>query len=325
VVDSLASSVFETETYTRSSGTALSTLFPASNISDVDDNSSVRGYAVTSAANGSTGGWEYSTNGGTVWRSLSDASLTNAFYLSGADLVRYTGLRGSNTKLDLVIVDNTGPALHAQNAAATTINVTTRGGTTAFSADVVTLAANAAPVLLDLDGDGRISYSVIDGDINVDGLADTANWVAGKDGILFHDKFGDGQLRSMDQYAFAQYGGDTDLEGLAIGFDSNKDGVFDARDAAFDAFQVWQDLNQDGKVDGGELNSLLSLGITSIALNSDNAERSPVEGVTEHGHTQATLANGGSMLVVDASLDYQHGADLQAQAEADRLKAASVI
>jgi hypothetical protein len=47
--------------------------------------------------------------------------------------------------------------------------------------------------------------------------------------------------------------------------------------------------------------------------------------VTEHGHTQATLANGGSMLVVDASLDYQHGADLQAQAEADRLKAASVI
>jgi hypothetical protein len=31
------------------------------------------------------------------------------------------------------------------------------------------------------------------------------------------------------------------------------------------------------------------------------------------------------MLVVDASLDYQHGADLQAQAEADRLKAASIV
>jgi hypothetical protein len=256
---------------------------------------------------------------------MATASVTNAFYLAGTDRVRYTGLRSSNTKLDLVLVDETGPALHGAGLQATTINVTTRGTTTAFSADVVTLSANAAPVLLDLDGDGRISYSVIDGDINVDGLADKANWVAGNDGILFHDKFGDGQLHSMDQYAFAQYGGDTDLEGLAIGFDSNKDGVFDARDTAFDAFQVWQDLNQDGKVDGGELNSLLSLGITSIALNSDNAERSPVEGVTEHGHTQATLANGGSMLVVDASLDYQHGADLQAQAEADRLKAASIV
>ena len=323
VVDSLASSVFETDTYNRSSGTTLSTLFPSSNVTDIDDNSSLRGYAVTSAANGSTGGWEYSTDNGTNWFSMATASVTNAFYLAGTDRVRYTGLRSSNTKLDLVLVDDTGPALHGAGLQATTINVTTRGGTTAFSADVVTLAANAAPVLLDLDGDGRISYSVIDGDINVDGLADTANWVAGNDGILFHDKFGDGQLRSMDQYAFAQYGGDTDLEGLAIGFDSNKDGVFDARDAAFDAFQVWQDLNQDGKVDGGELNSLLSLGITSIALNSDGAERSPVEGVTEHGHTQATLANGGSMLVVDASLDYQHGADLQAQA--DQLKAASVI
>jgi hypothetical protein len=321
----LAVNQYEPATYINSNGVTLATLFASSNVTDADDGSSLRGYAITSAANGSTGGWEYSPNDGASWFSLSGASLTNALYLAGTDRVRYTGLRGSNTQLDVVLVDDTGPALHVVGAQATTINVTTRGGTTAFSADVVTLAANAAPVLLDLDGDGRISYSVIDGDINVDGLADTANWVAANDGILFHDKFGDGQLHSMDQYAFAQYGGDTDLEGLAIGFDSNKDSVFDARDAAFDAFQVWQDLNQDGKVDGGELNSLLSLGITSIALNSDNAERSPVEGVTEHGHTQATLANGGSMLVVDASLDYQHGADLQAQAEADRLKAASIV
>jgi hypothetical protein len=184
----------------------------------------------------------------------------------------------------------------------------------------------AASVLLDLDGDGRIRYSTIDGDINVDGLADKAHCVAGNDGILFHDKFADGQLHQMDQYAFAQHGGNTDLEGLAIAFDGNKDGVFNAQDAAFEAFKVWQDLNQDGRVDGGELHSLLSLGITSIALKSDGVERSPVAGVTEHGHSQATLANGGSLLVVDASLDYQHGADLQAQAaEAERLKAAAVI
>jgi hypothetical protein len=178
-------------------------------------------------------------------------------------------------------------------------------------------------VLLDVDGDGRISYSTITGDINVDGLDDQATWVAGNDGILFHDKMGDGQLHHMDQYAFAQYGGNTDLEGLAIAFDGNKDGVFDAQDATFDAFKVWQDLNQDGAVDGGELHSLLSLGIHAIALKSDGVERSPVAGVTEHGHSQATLANGGVMLVVDASLDYQHGVDLQADAE--RLKAASLM
>jgi hypothetical protein len=130
----------------------------------------------------------------------------------------------------------------------------------------------------------------------------------------------------MDQFAFAQYGGNTDLEGLAIAFDGNQDGVFDAQDAAFGGFKVWQDLNQDGAVDGGELHSLLSLGITAIALKSDGVQRSPVAGVTEHGHSQATLANGGALLVVDASLDYQHGADLAAQAaEAERVRAASVI
>ena len=102
--------------------------------------------------------------------------------------------------------------------------------------------------------------------------------------------------------------------------------MFDAQDAAFDAFKVWQDLNQDGRVDGGELHSLLSLGITAIAMNNDGVERSPVAGVTEHGHSQATLANGSALLVVDASLDYQHGADLAAQAaEAERLKASLVI
>ncbi len=310
VVDSLPVTAFEQTTYQRSGGVTLDTLFALSNGSDVDAGGFLRGYAITSAEDGPTGVWQYSPDGGANWYGLSAASVNNAFYLASTDRVRFTGLRGDNTQLDLVVVDNTGPALHAANQQATTIDVSTRGGTTPFSQDIVSLSANAAPVLLDLDGDGRISYSTITGDINVDGLADKAHWVAGNDGILFHDKFGDGQLHSMDQYAFAQHGGNTDLEGLAIAFDGNRDGVFDAQDAAFDAFKVWQDLNQDGRVDGGELHSLLSLGITAIALTSDGVERSPVDGVTEHGHSQATLANGGSLLVVDASLDYQHGADL---------------
>jgi len=325
-VDSAAASVIETQTYQSSGGVTLGSLFPVANGADVDTGGAIRGYAITSAADGSTGKWQYQPSGSVAWYDLSGASLTNAFFLGPNDRVRYTGLRGSNTKLDFVMVDNSGPALHAPELQATTLNVSTRGGTTPFSADVVSLAANAAPVLLDLDGDGRISYSTIDGDINVDGLTDRANWVATNDGILFHDKMGDGQLHSMDQFAFAQHGGRTDLEGLAIAFDANNDGVFDAQDAAFDAFKVWQDLNQDGRVDGGELHSLLSLGITAIAMNSDGVERSPVAGVTEHGHSQATLANGSALLVVDASLDYQHGADLAAQAaEAERLKWAQVV
>src|SRR5207245_11429610 len=60
---------------------------------------------------------------------------------------------------------------------------------------------------------------------------------------------------------------------LAAGFDSNHDGVIDARDARFGELMVWQDANQNGRTDPGELTSLTDLGITdrkSTRLNSSH-------------------------------------------------------
>ncbi|WP_230454766.1 hypothetical protein [Francisella tularensis] len=50
--------------------------------------------------------------------------------------------------------------------------------------------------------------------------------------------------------------------------DSNNDGVFDSADEAFDSVQVWQDKDQDGVTDAGELTSLAEAGISSIDLNA---------------------------------------------------------
>jgi len=63
-------------------------------------------------------------------------------------------------------------------------------------------------------------------------------------------------------------GAQTDLEGLTA-FDTNNDGLLDANDADFGKFRVWQDLDQDGESDEGELKTLEEAGITSFELTSE--------------------------------------------------------
>lgn len=48
--------------------------------------------------------------------------------------------------------------------------------------------------------------------------------------------------------------------------DSNKDGAITAADRDFGKLTVWQDKNQDGLTDAGELKSLTELGITRIDI-----------------------------------------------------------
>jgi hypothetical protein len=122
--------------------------------------------------------------------------------------------------------------------------------------------------------------------------------------VLVWDKYHDGQVHDSSQYAFAQYGGDTDLKGLAAGFDTNHDGALNAHDAKFAEFKVWQDLNQDGVSQAGEVRSLTDWGVTSLHLVSDGVQRTPAAGVTEAGRTTATTTTGKAMLVADAAFDF---------------------
>jgi hypothetical protein len=173
------------------------------------------------------------------------------------------------------------------------------------------LAATVTPVVLDLNRDGQIGYSSVTMDVNGDGQLDLTAWAAAQDGVLVWDKFADGLVHDNSQYAFAQYAitystgkPATDLQGLAEAFDSNHDGMFDAQDAKFAEFKVWQDANQNGVSDAGEMRSLVDWGITSINLVSDGVERTPAEGVTEAGQTTATTADGSGVLVADAAFAY---------------------
>ena len=126
------------------------------------------------------------------------------------------------------------------------------------------------------------------------------------------DKYHDGQVHDHSQYAFAQYDTTsaakgqtaTDLSGLADAFDSNHDGVFDAQDAQFADFSVWQDANQNGVSDAGEVKTLAELGLASFSLSSDGLARTPVAGVHEAGHTSATTTDGTQVLVADVGFEF---------------------
>ena len=143
------------------------------------------------------------------------------------------------------------------------------------------------PLVFDLDGDGLIELTSLANsnthfDFWADGYAEATGWAAPDDGMLVWDINGDGQIKgaaelfasdvpltyiTQDNFSgllntengFARLG----LHDLAIN-GGNEDGVIDANDAIWTQLQIWQDINQDGISQAGELFTLDALGIASI-------------------------------------------------------------
>ena len=241
------------------------------------------------------------------------------------------------TQAELVALSNTIPTTGWYNARywSSTLSSANNHTSVGIAGDWVYTSADSTPemlvlqvlpVVIDLNRDGILSYGQVTMDVNGDGHLDTTKWAGAQDGVLVWDKYADGLVRDNSQYAFAQYGGQTsadsksepllakdsaagaashtDLDGLRAGFDSNHDGVFDAQDAKFAEFKVWQDADQDGVSDAGEVRSLVDWGISNINLVSDGVVRAPAKGVVEAGQTLAMAADGTSVLVADAAFAY---------------------
>jgi hypothetical protein len=129
------------------------------------------------------------------------------------------------------------------------------------------------PLVLDLDGDGLeliAANGTVLFDHNADGIKTGTGWSAANDGLLVRDLNGNGLI----DYSRELFGIDTIKSNSTFatqGFDalkdldSNLDGFITSADAAFAELKVWQDLNQDGISQAGELKTLSQWGITSIS------------------------------------------------------------
>jgi hypothetical protein len=147
----------------------------------------------------------------------------------------------------------------------------------------------ARPIILDLGGDGfDVSFTgTARFDMDGDGFRERVGWADAQDALLVLDLnadgsrgAGDGKIDQAKEVVLSLWGdaGMTDMEALAkardangqLMFDTNGDGKLTAADAAWGEFRVWQDADQDGVTDAGELKTLDQMGFTEIGLTYDD-------------------------------------------------------
>ncbi|MCB8828501.1 hypothetical protein LJD47_26160, partial [Escherichia coli] len=94
---------------------------------------------------------------------------------------------------------------------------------------------------------------------------------------------------------------------LRLAFDTNHDGVLDDKDARWNEFRVWQDANQNGISDPGEMKTMSEAGIKLINLipSIEGATQFP-DGSALTGTSSYEMLDGTTRhLVGDATLAYR--------------------
>ena len=133
-----------------------------------------------------------------------------------------------------------------------------------------------SPLILDLNRDGVVGTTALQNGVYFDhdgsGYKEKTGWVSQQDGLLVLDKNNSQNIES-GQELFGNYttleNGQFALNGFdaLAAYDLNQDGVIDVSDDIYTHLQVWQDSNQDGQVDAGELKLLQEQEIQHINLS----------------------------------------------------------
>ena len=130
------------------------------------------------------------------------------------------------------------------------------------------------PLVFDLNGDGVKTTALTDSkaffDIDGDGFAERTEWTSGGDGMLVIDANENGTIDDVSEL----FGDDTAANGIAKlkTYDLNNDNRIDANDSIFSQLKIWQDGNENGVTDSGELKTLTDWNIASIGLTATNGQ-----------------------------------------------------
>lgn len=129
------------------------------------------------------------------------------------------------------------------------------------------------PLIIDLNRNGKVSTTpgMRYFDMDANGIAERVSWAGDGDGFLVLDRNGDGKITSGREL----FGDNTMMSDGRIAvsgfqaladFDSNKDGIIDARDEVFSQLRIWADKDGDGVFGDGEFYTLEEVGIEAISL-----------------------------------------------------------
>jgi len=186
------------------------------------------------------------------------------------------------------------------------------------------------PLTLDLDGDGVELVSLTKSntffDLDEDGLRERVGWVKADDGILVFDENANNSVDNINElFGYVDENGNevtgtaelktydtgsvilvnqTDAFGTVLVDDNGNpltqevviganDGVIDSKDAIFSQLKLWQDLNQDGISQDGELRFLGDYNISSIDVTTTTTTNKNVEGnvIISTGTYQTSVTN----------------------------------
>ena len=167
------------------------------------------------------------------------------------------------------------------------------------------------PVVLDLNGDGKIGGAMaVSFDVDGDGIRDRVGWISPDDAFLVLDRNGNNVVDGGAEISFLgdKPGALSDLDGLSV-YDDNGDGRLDGADTRFGDFKVWQDANQNGISDPGELKTLAEAGLVSISLTRTPNPNATADTASQVilGTSSFGLAAGGTGLVADIALRWDRG------------------
>ena len=172
-----------------------------------------------------------------------------------------------------------------------------------------------SPLVLDLDGDGVETTSVLAGtnfDNDGNGFAEATGWVGKDDGLLVWDRNGNGKIDDGSEL----FGNNSRLEdGSAAqnGFaalaelDTNRDGKVDTSDAAFTQLRVWKDGDSNAIVGSGELLTLEAAGVQSLGLTYTQQSVTDGQGNLHLQAGQYVAAGGAVRSMNDVWFTVRHG------------------
>lgn len=211
---------------------------------------------------------------------------------------------GSNDAIDS---DVTGNAIATTNVSQTSAFTLVSG-----QADM-TRDAGITPLVIDLDHNGIHTTSLANStgsfDLFNNGTAVKSGWISSSDGFLAVDSNGNGKIDNISEL----FGGTQAGQGFAklATYDSNHDGVVDARDAHFADLRVWQDSNGNHVTDAGELMTLAQAGVESLTVTYNMLPALDESGNLHGERSSATLTGGQSVDMTDLYFNVS-AADAQA-------------